>query len=167
MELTDGRELQTRLSQRPDWPVIYVTRHPSVRTAVRAMQAGAVDVLSWPGDAQLLPGAIELALQRSRAEQKEQARRHALSRRYESLSGRERQVMERVVDGMLNKNIAVELGIAEYTVKVHRGRVMRKMQAASLPDLVNMATTLRAARSIPADGCRPLFAASVRDTPFR
>jgi FixJ family two-component response regulator len=139
----DGLELQSQLIDRREIPVIFIAENPSVRTIVRAMKAGAIEVLTKPLDERLLLDAIRQALQLSSTIQRQAAGHLALQRKYALLSRREREVMRYVVRGELNKNIAADLGISEITVKVHRGQVMRKMQASSLPDLVNMAATLR------------------------
>jgi FixJ family two-component response regulator len=138
----DGLQLQSLLADRRDLPVIFVAENPSARTIVRAMKAGAVEVLTTPLDESLLLDAIRQALQLSETIHAQQAERRQLQQRYERLSRREREVMGYVVRGQMNKNIALDLGISEITVKVHRGQVMRKMQADSLADLVSMAMTL-------------------------
>jgi FixJ family two-component response regulator len=139
----DGLELQSVLADRSDLPVIFVADNPSARTIVRAMKAGAVELLTRPFDEHLLLEAIRHALQLSASRRTRNAERCAVLQKYERLSRREREVMRLVVRGELNKNIAADLGISEITVKVHRGQVMRKMHAGSLPDLVNMAAILR------------------------
>jgi FixJ family two-component response regulator len=148
-ELPDigGLELQSLLAHRRDIPIIFVADNPSVRTTVRAIKAGAIEVLTKPPDERLLLDAIRQALQRSSTVQSHEAERRALQQKCDLLSRREREVMTHVVRGRLNKHIAAELGISEVTVKVHRGRVMRKMQADSVPDLVNMAMTLQSLAS--------------------
>ena len=139
----DGLQLQSLLADRREVPVIFIADNPSARTIVQAMKAGAVEVLTTPLDEDLLLDAIRQALQLSAKIRAREAERRGLLQRYERLSPREREVMRYVVRGHMNKNIAIELGISEITVKVHRGQVMRKMQADSLADLVNMATALR------------------------
>jgi FixJ family two-component response regulator len=139
----DGLELQSLLADRSDLPVIFIADNPSARTIVRAMKAGAVELLTRPFDEHLLLEAIRHALQLSASRRTRKAERCAVLEKYERLSPREREVMRLVVRGELNKNIAADLGISEITVKVHRGQVMRKMQAGSLPHLVNMAAILR------------------------
>jgi FixJ family two-component response regulator len=138
----DGLQLQSLLAGRPDLPVIFVADRPSVRTVVQAMKAGAIEVLTTPIDEQALLGAIHQALQRSATVRAQDEERRALHRKYQQLSRRERQVMQLVIRGRLNKHIAAELGISEITVKTHRGKVMRKMQADSVPHLVNMSSQL-------------------------
>jgi FixJ family two-component response regulator len=135
-------QFQQRLAaQRPDMPIICIT--DDVPMAVQAMKAGAVDVLARPVDAELLAQAIEHALRRSEASLQQCSVARQLEDRYASLSQRERQVMELVVSGLLNKQVGGELGISEITVKAHRGRVMRKMNARSLAALVKMAGQLK------------------------
>lgn len=135
-------QFQQRLAaQRPDMPIICIT--DDITMAVQAMKAGAVDVLARPVDAELLAQAIEHALLRSEASLQQHSAARQLEDRYALLSQRERQVMELVVSGLLNKQIGGELGISEVTVKAHRGRVMRKMNARSLAALVKMAGQLK------------------------
>jgi FixJ family two-component response regulator len=141
----DGLSLQSLLAHRDDIPVIFVADSPSVLTAVTAMKAGALDVFTTPIDEYSLLGVIRLALQRSSALQVRNAERRALEWRYELLSPREREVMHLVIRGSLNKHIAAGMGITEFTVKAHRAKVMRKMQADSVPHLVAMAAALRIA----------------------
>lgn len=141
-------EVQTHTGiQRTHMPVICISGHADIAVAVRAMKAGAVEFLTKPiGDRQL-GSAIRDALRRSRAALEHDAELGALRDAYASLSRREREVMARVVTGRLNKHIASDLGISEITVKAHRGRVMRKMKADSLVDLVNMESRLHATGS--------------------
>lgn len=139
---SDGLDLRELASRRRDMPVIVTASRHCIRTAVRAMKAGAVEFLTRPFDRPLLQDAIRDALQRSRAALAQQAQLRLLHDRFDLLSDRERDVMRLIVAGRLNKQAADELGIAEITVKTHRGRVMRKMRANSLPDLVIMAATL-------------------------
>lgn len=139
----DGLELQSMLAERRDIPVIFVADNPSARTVVRAMKAGAIEVLTTPLDEGLLVDAICQALQLSSTMLEQESERRLLQQKYQRLTRREREVMRLVVRGHLNKNIAIDLGISEITVKVHRGQAMRKMQADSLADLVNMAMALR------------------------
>ena len=134
--------LQSLLADGSDLPVIFIADNPDARTIVRAMKAGAIELLTLPIDEALLREAIRHALQLSASRRIRAAQRRALLENYARLSPREREVMRFVVRGTLNKNIAIHLGITEITVKAHRGRVMRKMQAATLPDLVNMAAML-------------------------
>ncbi len=117
---------------------MFITGYGDIPTAVRAMKAGAIDLLNKPFTSESLLAATRCALERSRNAILEERVWRILRDRYSSLSRREKEVMSRVVSGFANKVVAVDLGISEITVKAHRGRVMRKMAAASLPDLVNM-----------------------------
>lgn len=137
-------EIQRRIAaERPDMPIIVITGNVNFLLTVGAMKAGAVEFLTKPLDGRALLQAIENALERSNAVLDHEAKIRELRERYASLSGREREVMTLVVTGLLNKQVGVELGISEVTVKAHRGRVMRKMHANSLPGLVMMAAQLR------------------------
>ena len=124
-------------------PIIFVTAHGDVPMSVRALKSGAVEFLTKPFRDQDLLDAIQQALQRDRAERDRQAEIHDLRERYGGLTAREQQVMALVVSGMLNKQIASEIGASEATVKIHRGNVMHKMQATSVVDLVRMADKLK------------------------
>ncbi|KER68451.1 hypothetical protein HR51_28720 [Burkholderia cepacia] len=139
----NGLDLQQRIAlDRADMPVIFITGHGDVPTTVRAMKAGAVEFLTKPFDDEQLLQAVGDAVERSRAAIDGQVEWRALQASYATLTRREREVMTLVVSGLLNKQIGGELGISEITVKIHRGKVMQKMEAGSLPELVNMAAKL-------------------------
>jgi FixJ family two-component response regulator len=140
----NGLELQKRIGTRPaELPVIFITGFGDIPTSVQAMKAGAVEFLTKPFDTDTLLAAIEAAIARSRADLAEDTDLQILRKRLDSLSRREREVMELVVRGRLNKQVGAELDISEITVKAHRGRMMKKMRARSLADLVNMASRLQ------------------------
>ena len=138
-----GLELQKHIAvERTDIPIIFVSGYADVPTTVQAMKAGAVEFLIKPFSDEVLLSAIRAALERSRIALSREAEMSVLRNRYASLSSRERQVMALVVSGLLNKQSGGELGISEITVKAHRGKVMQKMKADSLADLVRMAAKL-------------------------
>jgi FixJ family two-component response regulator len=137
-----GLELQKQLAERMDMPIIFITGHGDIRMSVQAMKGGAVEFLTKPFQDDILLDAIRAAIERSRVALRDEAQLLVLRDCYASLTPRERQVMERVVAGLLNKQVGSELGISEITVKAHRGQMMRKMKADSLPDLVRMAARL-------------------------
>jgi FixJ family two-component response regulator len=135
----NGLDLQKRVAvDRIDMPIIFITGYGDVPMTVRAMKAGAVEFLTKPFVADVLLSAIHNAIERSRAALESEAGMQALRDSYAALSPREREVMALVVSGLLNKQVGGELGISEVTVKAHRGKVMQKMKAKSLADLVNM-----------------------------
>ena len=138
----NGLELQQQLGESTAMPIIFITGHGDVPMSVRAMKAGAVEFLTKPFNDDVLVKAIGNAIERSRNALRLVAETRALRTCYESLTPREREVMTLVVAGLLNKQVGGELGISEITVKAHRGQVMRKMKAGSLPDLVTMAARL-------------------------
>ena len=140
----NGLELQKRIAvDRSDMPIIFITGHGDVPMTVRAMKAGALEFFTKPFDDEVLLDAIRQAIERSRAALGQQEEMQALRGCLATLSRREREVMALVVCGQLNKQVCGELGISEITVKAHRGKVMRKMKADSLVDLVNKAAKLR------------------------
>ncbi len=139
----NGLELQKLIaSERTDMPIIFITGHGDVPMTVQAMKAGAVEFLTKPFDDEVLLSAIRHAIERSAAVLEDQAELTTLRSSFESLTPRERDIMLLVVAGMLNKQIGVKLGISEITVKAHRGKVMQKMKADSLADLVKTAVRL-------------------------
>ncbi|WP_154674653.1 response regulator transcription factor [Mesorhizobium erdmanii] len=139
----NGLDLLTLISvERAEMPIIFITGHADIPLAVKAMRAGALEFLTKPFSGEVLVRAIELALQRSKDVLRFAAKIQAMRDCCESLSRREREVMALVVGGLMNKQIAFQLGISEITVKAHRGQVMRKMKAKSLPELVKMAAIL-------------------------
>jgi len=138
----NGLEVQKRLTGRVDMPIIFITGHGDIPATVQAMKGGAVEFLTKPFGTEVLLGAIESAIERSRVGTAEQTELQLLRDRYESLSPRERDVMRLVVAGFLNKQVGAELDISEITVKAHRGRAMRKMKARSLAELVRIAARL-------------------------
>jgi FixJ family two-component response regulator len=139
-----GLDFQDRLAKRGvRIPIIFVTAHGDIPMSVRALKSGAVEFLTKPFRDQDLLDAIQQALERDRTAQSEQVETHDLEERYRGLTARELEVMTLVVSGMLNKQIASEIGASEATVKIHRGNVMRKMEATSVVDLVRMSDKLK------------------------
>ena len=137
-----GLELQQQIAERIEMPIIFITGFGDVPMTVRAMKAGAVEFLTKPFNDEVLLTAIRHAIERSRIALQNASEMRTLRSCYDDLTPREREVMALVVSGLLNKQVGYELGISEITVKAHRGRVMEKMKAGSLPDLVNMAVRL-------------------------
>ena len=137
---TSGIQLQERLAKAGvQMPIIFITGHGNIPMSVKAMKAGAVDFIEKPFEDQQLIDAIHVAIARSNQLRKQQAELNKLQQRVDSLTPREHEVFRLVASGMLNKQIAFDLGLSEKTVKIHRSRVMQKMKAASLADLVRMA----------------------------
>lgn len=140
----NGLELQERVAtDRVEMPIIFITAKGDIPMTVRAMKAGALEFMTKPFDEQALMGAIRSGLERSQTALGQKAEIQALRTCYASLTVREREVMALVVSGLLNKQIGLKLGISEITVKAHRGKVMQKMKADSLADLVKAAERLR------------------------
>ena len=145
----NGLDLQKRLAlERPDMPIMFITGHGDVATSVQAMKAGAVEFLMKPFEDDVLLDAIRESLDFSRLALAREMEMHTLRSRYASLTRRERQVLALVVSGLLNKQVAGELGISETAVKAHRRRVMQKMQSQSSADLVKIATRLGPHRAL-------------------
>jgi FixJ family two-component response regulator len=143
----NGLELQKRVVvERPDMPIIFITGYGDVPTTVQAMKAGAVEFLTKPISDEALLTAIRSSLERSKALLGRDAELQSIKSRFARLTAREREVLALVVSGLPNKVVGGELGISEITVKAHRGSLMRKMKADSLPELVNMAARLRLPR---------------------
>ncbi len=138
----NGLDLQKQIAGRSEMPIIFITGYGDIPASVRAMKAGAVEFLTKPLDNDALLAAIRDAIQRSEAALRGEAEMQALRERYDTLSRREREVMALVVSGLLNKQVGGELGISEITVKAHRGRVMEKMKARSLAELVKLNSKL-------------------------
>ena len=138
----NGLDLQQQLADRVEIPIVFITGHGDVPMSVRAMKAGAAEFLTKPFAVDVLLGAVRSAIERSRGALELEAETQDLRDDYEKLTPRDREVMGFVVAGLLNKQVGGELGISEITVKAHRGQVMRKMKADSLPDLVSMAARL-------------------------
>ena len=154
-----GLELQSRLVGQHNIPMMFLTSHRNVSVTVRAMKAGAVEFLMKPFREETLMHALRSALERSQIALRREVELRTLRERYATLSEREREVMALVVSGLMNKHVGHQLRITEITVKVHRGRVMRKMEADSLPALVVMAATL----GLPSPEARYQFESLGRD----
>jgi len=138
-----GLDIQQRISdEKSSTPIIFITGYGDIPTSVRAMKAGAAEFLTKPLNDEILIEAIRQAVLRSQANQKREGAQRQLQERFDLLSKREREVMNLIVKGLMNKQVGFELGISEITVKAHRGRVMEKMRATTFVDLVNMAGRL-------------------------
>jgi len=137
-----GLEVQRSTSAKTPIPVVFITGRGDIPSTVTAMKGGAIDFLTKPVDEAALLASVERALQQDRANRKEAIEHARLVARYESLTPREREVLPLLVSGLLNKQAAFELGITEYTVQVHRGHIMRKMEADSFATLVKLAAKL-------------------------
>ena len=148
-----GLDLQKRMAETGlDIPIVFLTGHGSIPSSVQAMKAGATEFLTKPVDDEEILRAIHEAIQRDRSLRRRDTEMRELRDRYGSLTRREQEVMRHVISGLLNKQIAAELNISEFTVKIHRGHVMRKMGAGSLADLVRMAERMGRGREIPPRG---------------
>ncbi len=140
----NGLDFQEELQKAGvDIPIIFITAHGDIPMTKRAMKAGAIEFLTKPFEKKDLLDAIEHGLERDRVRRQEKAELSSLESRMNQLTLREREVMDLVVSGLINKQIATQLGLSEVTVKIHRGRVMQKMQVASLADLVRIAEKLK------------------------
>ena len=157
----NGLELQTRLAQTTHLPVIFITGHGDIPSSVRAMKGGAMEFLTKPVDHEVLTKAIRAALELNRDARAREADMVGLRNRESLLTPRERQVLPLLVMGYLNKQVAASLGIAEVTVQIHRGRIMRKMAAQSFADLVRMCDLI----GIPARANTSLSRTSTEDSP--
>jgi FixJ family two-component response regulator len=138
-----GLEVQSSISAKTSIPVIFITGRGDIPSTVTAMKGGAIDFLTKPVDETALLASVERALHQDRANRKEALEHAELAARYESLTPREREVLPLLVGGLLNKQAAFELGITEYTVQIHRGHIMRKMEADSFATLVKLASRLK------------------------
>lgn len=138
-----GLEVQKMISSKASIPVIFLTGRGDIPSTVRAMKGGAIDFLTKPVDEELFLASVERALQQDRASRQEAMEQAKLMALYETLTPRERELLPLLANGLLNKQAAFELGITEYTVQIHRGHIMRKMQADSFATLVKLASRLK------------------------
>jgi FixJ family two-component response regulator len=138
-----GLEVQKMISSEASIPVIFLTGRGDIPSTVRAMKGGAIDFLTKPVDEEILLASVERALQQDRASRQKAMEHAKLVARYESLTPRERELLPLLTGGLLNKQAAFELGITEYTVQIHRGHIMRKMEADSFATLVRLASRLK------------------------
>jgi FixJ family two-component response regulator len=138
----NGLDLQSQLATGHHPPIVFITGHGDVPSSVRALKAGAVDFLTKPFSESALLSAIETAIAKDREDRRRRSEMSALKQRFATLTPREREVLPLVVSGLLNKQAAAELGISEVTLQIHRGKIMHKMEAGSLAELVRMAGTL-------------------------
>jgi FixJ family two-component response regulator len=138
-----GLDVQRLISAKTSIPIIFLTGRGDIPSTVRAMKGGAVDFLTKPVEEEALLASVERALRQDRGSRQEAAEHAKLVARFESLTPREREVLPLLVNGLLNKQAAFELGIAEYTVQIHRGHIMRKMEADSFATLVKLADKLK------------------------
>jgi FixJ family two-component response regulator len=145
IELPDinGLEFQKQLARDVHPPIVFITGHGDIPSSVRAIQGGAIDFLTKPVGEDKLVASVQAAIERDRIQRLARAERVELARRLATLTPREREVLPLVVSGLLNKQSAAELGISEITLQIHRGKIMQKMQAASLADLVRIAERLQ------------------------
>ena len=143
----NGLELQEHLARsNRQIPIIFITGHADVPMTIRAMKGGAIDFFTKPVDGRAILGAVSAAIDRDRKRRESENAGEALRASFETLTPREREVMALVTAGLMNKQVAAEMGLREITVRIHRGNIMRKMKARSLPDLVRMADSLRLRR---------------------
>jgi len=145
----NGLEVQTAVLAQISIPIIFITGRGDVPSTVKAMKSGAIDFLTKPVDESVLMAAVEHALQKDRTDRREALEQADLLSRYRSLTPREQEVLPLLTRGLLNKQVAAELGIAEYTVQIHRGNIMRKMKAGSFATLVKLAEKLGLEQPLP------------------